>query len=229
MLLPAKLTIHNAAYALDGGTTEFHVTDEAGRDRTVVLVQHASPRPSDSLEALPGRLYVDGELISLRSTEEASLLALLRTADINCTPLPLQNDGLQLSPHHSLILGDDIRQVLHRSPEDNIRAMLTAVVEFVESDAYLHFANRIQQAADPVRYTAWITFESEDRPQAIVLLSRFLGSGVKSARELLDSGAPLAQNATALEVSALVSQYTAAGFTLHIEPTFPWRFDECQL
>jgi hypothetical protein len=126
MVLPAKLTVHNSAYALDGGTTVLQAADEAGGNHAVMLVQHAFPQPSPSLGALPGRLYFDGELVPMRSDLEAGLLSLLRAAEVRYSdPRQDQGERIQLSPN-TLILGEDIRQVLTRGPEDNIRALLAA-------------------------------------------------------------------------------------------------------
>jgi hypothetical protein len=223
MVLPAKLTVHNSAHALDGGTTVLLATDEAGRHRAVMLVQHACPQPNPSLEALPGRLYFDGELVPMRSDLEAGLLALLRSAEVQYFEPPNeQGERIQLSPN-ALIVGEDIRQVLTRGPEDNIRALLAAVVEFVESEAYLRFAERVEQAADPTRYTVWVAWDAETRNQIVVRLGRALGIGLHAARDSLDSGAPLAKDATALEVLEIAGRYSAEGLALRVEPTFRWR------
>jgi len=222
MVLPASLTVHNCAYALDGGTTVLQATDEAGRERGVMLVQHAFPQPSPSLGALPGRLYFDGELVPMRSDLETRVLALLRAAEVRYSgPLPDQCESLQLSPN-ALILGEDIRQVLSRGPEDNIRALLAAVVKYVESEAYLRFAERVEQAADMTRYTVWVAWEPATRNQVVVRLGRILGAGLQGARQLLDSGAPLAEGATALEVSEIAGRYSAEGLALRVEPAFRW-------
>jgi hypothetical protein len=223
MVLPVKLTVHNSAYALDGGTTVLQAIDEAGRNRAVMLVQHAFPQPSPSLGVLPGRLYLDSELIPIRSDLEAGVLALLRAAEVRYSgPCPDPGEGIQLSPN-ALILGEDIRQVLTRGPEDNIRALLAAVVHFVESEGYLRFADRVEQAADTTQYTVWAAWESASRNQVVVRLGRVLGIGLQAARQLLDGGAPLAEGATALEVSELAGRYSAEGLALRVEPAFRWR------
>src|SRR5205809_408595 len=99
MVLPAKLTVHRFAYALDGGTTVLQATDEAGRDRTVMVVQHAFPQPSPSLEAMPGRLYFDGELVPMRSDLETGLVSLLRAAEVRYSEPPTIGASVQLSPN----------------------------------------------------------------------------------------------------------------------------------
>jgi len=82
MVLPTKLTVHNVAYAPDGGTTVLQAIDETGRECAVMLVQHAFPQPSPSLGLLPGRLYFDGGLIPMRSDLEAGVLSLLRDSEV---------------------------------------------------------------------------------------------------------------------------------------------------
>jgi|SRR5579862_2421141 len=223
MEIPARITVHDAAYLLDGGTTVLQATDEAGREHRVMLVQHALPGPSQSLGAVPGRLYFDGELVPMRSDLEAGLLALLRAAEVRYSaPAPDNGERIHLSPN-ALILGEDIRQVLSRSPEDNIRALLIAVVQFVESEEYLRFADRVEQAVDPTRYAVWVAWEPASRNQVVVRLWRVLGTGLQAAREFLDGGAPLADGVTALEVSELAGRYSAEELALRVEPTFRWR------
>jgi hypothetical protein len=221
--LPETLTVHNCAYALDGGTTVLQATDEAGCERFVMLVQHSFPQPSPSLGALPGRLYFDGELVPMRSHLEARLLELLQAAEVRYSGPPgHQGESIQLSPN-ALILSEDIRQVLSRGPVENIRALLAAVVEFVESEAYLRFAERVEQAADTTRYTIWVVWEPATRNHVVVRLGRVRGTGLQGARQLLDSEAPLVEGATALEVSEIARQYHAEGLVLRVEPAFRWR------
>jgi hypothetical protein len=223
MMIPAKLTVHNSMYALDGGTTVLQATDETGREHGVMLVQHAFPQPNPSLGATPGRLYFDRELIPMRSELEAGILALLRTAEVRYSgPSPEQGERIQISPN-AMIVGEGIRQVLTRGPEENIRALLAQAIRFVESEAYLRFAERVEQAADPTRYTVWAAWEPATRNQVVVRLGRVLGVGLQAARQLLESDAPLAERATALEVSELAGRYSVEGLALRVEPAFRWR------
>jgi hypothetical protein len=152
MMLPAKLTIHDSAYALDGGSTLLHAADEAAREHEVMLVQHALPDPDAAL-GIPGRLYFDDELVPIRSDLEVRVLGLLRAAEIRPSHSPPdQSERIPLSPN-ALILGDDLRQVLSRGPEENMRALRAEVIEFIESEEYLRFAVRVEQAADATRST----------------------------------------------------------------------------
>lgn len=223
MVLPTRLTVHKFAYTLDGGTTVFEATDEVGREHAVMLVQHAFPQPSPSLGATPGRLYFDGEQVPMRSELEAGVLALLRNAEIRYSgPLPEHGERIQLATN-ALILSEDIRQVLTRPPEENIRALVAEVIRFVGADAYLRFAEQVEQAEDETRYTVWAAWEPATRNQVIVWLGRVLGVGVQIAREMLERGAPLSEGVSALEVADLSRRYGADGLHLRVEPEYRWR------
>ncbi len=222
MTLPARLTVHNAAYALDGGTTALRATDEAALEHNILLAQHAFPQPSASGGAIPGRLYFDGVLVPLRLDMEASVLALLRAAEVRYSGPPEQRECVDLSPF-ALILGEDIRQALTRHPEENLRALLAEVIRFVESEEYVRFAERVEQGADPTRYTVWVAWEPAQRNRVAVRLGRVLGIGLRAASELLERGAPLAEGVSALEVSGLAGRYATEGLLLRVEPAFRWR------
>ena len=47
---------------------------------------------------------------------------------------------------HRVILGDDIKQVMSRGPEENLRALLAQVIERVESPAYVAYAAEVDRA-----------------------------------------------------------------------------------
>ena len=222
-MFPRRLTFHNSMYLFDGGTTSLRATDEFDREHGVTLVQHAFARISPSLDLIPGRLYFDGSLVPMRSESEFEVLRLLGAAEIRyIEPPPYEGEQIQLSPN-ALMLSDEIRQTLARTPEENMRAQLASIISFVESDDYVRFAEKVEQAADPTLYSVWVVWESTIRNQVLVRLGRVLGIGLPAARELLDRSTPLAEEATALEVSALVDRYSAEGLNLRTEPEFRWR------
>lgn len=223
MAFPQRLSIHNSAFALDGGTTCLQAVDEAGREHAVTLVQHAFPQASRSLDALPGRLYFDGELVPMRSALEAEVLQLLRTAEIRYhATLPERGETFQLSPN-ALIFGEDIRAALTSGPEENMRAMTARIIDFVASEQYLQFAERVEQAADETRYTVRIACDAANRKQALVRLGQADGIGLQAAREMLEQRRPLAENLSALEVSKLADRYRAVGLDVEVEPAFRWK------
>jgi hypothetical protein len=222
--LPARLTLHRYFYALDGGTTAFQATDEAGRDRSVMCVQHSFPHRS-SLDAIPGRLYFDGALVPTRSATEAAVLSLLKHARVQVLDVPFQWERSHLSPN-ALILGEELRQVFSRSPEDNVRALAAKTVAFVESERYLTFQVDVEQAEDPTRYDVWVAWDEESRKRVLVRLGQFLGVGLGRAAEMLDEGRPLATGLPALEVTALAKRYRAAGIGVRVSPEFRWRLPQ---
>jgi hypothetical protein len=142
--LPTILTIYNGAFALDGGTTYLSATDEAGKDHRVLLIQHAFARPDAPPQALPGRLYFDGELISVRSALEGALLKLLRSATVRVKDEPQAEHQDRIS-QKALILGDDIKRVVQGSPEQNLRAMLQGIIDYLASDGYVSFAAKVDE------------------------------------------------------------------------------------
>ena len=221
MQLPQTLTTCDSKYFLDGGTTILEAIDNTGCERSLMLVQHRFPTPSDGLELLPGRLYFSGELIEMRSEEESQLLHLLRTAEFQ-VKAPKDTSGTTIEiASDAIVFGDDIKDVLTRSPVDNLRALAEKIVQYVESEAYLKFSYRVAQAIDPNRYTVWIDWQPDNRNRVLVRLARVLGTGLPGATEFLDNETALATNATALEVGEIAAPYVAAGLTLRAEPPFP--------
>ena len=141
----ARLVLRSSQYFLDGGTTVLTGTDERGRERAVMLVQNAFA--DGNTFGIPGRLHLDGEPVPVRSELESQVVAALRAAEVRYTRPEGEPAGerIQLSPN-ALILGDDIKQVLTRGPEENIRALRDQVVETVESVGYVSFAAEVGRA-----------------------------------------------------------------------------------
>lgn len=148
MTLPKHLVLGGSSYGLDGGTMRLECTDETGQAHTVMLVQTLFP--GGNTFGIPGRLYFDDELIPLRAGAESQLLDLLRSAEVRYTPRPAETTGerIKLSPN-ALVLGDDIKQVLTRGPEENIRGLRDRIVEFVASLRYESFAAEVERARKP--------------------------------------------------------------------------------
>jgi hypothetical protein len=79
---PAQLIVHTVGRRWDGGTLTFHATDEEGFKHLVVLNQRMFLEIKPSPGQIPGRLYFDGWLLGVRSSQEAQLLQLMRAATI---------------------------------------------------------------------------------------------------------------------------------------------------
>ena len=77
---PTTLALWSSRYYLDGGTTILTGTDERGRERVVMLVQSAFA--GGNTYGIPGRLYLDGKPVPVRSELEASVVASLRAAEV---------------------------------------------------------------------------------------------------------------------------------------------------
>lgn len=221
--LPTRLTIRNCAHALDGGTIWLEASDEAGSHREVELIQHASPASSAWPDRIPGRLYFDGQLVPMRSGLETELLALLRSAEVLYEPPVRPKEvAFKLSPKRS-VLGEDIREMCARNPVDNQRALKAELIRFVESEQYIRFAEKVEQAADQTRYDVFIAWDVASQKQVLVRLASVLGISLPAAREMLSGGGRIAQGISALEVSDSIQQYAEKGLALRIEPEFRWR------
>jgi hypothetical protein len=114
--MPLHLEVVTHSFFLDCGSLELKCLDELGEPRVVHLHQRAFPQCHGN-HYLPGRLYLDGEEIPIRSDQETQLLQLLRTAKTQLSGDRLANG--------SWVVDD--------------------VVEFVSSVAYLEFAARVDE------------------------------------------------------------------------------------
>ena len=74
-----RFVLEEADAALDGGSIFLTIRDRSERQHQIELVQSMFLTSADSAR-LPGRLYVDGELIAVRSEQERVLLEGLREA-----------------------------------------------------------------------------------------------------------------------------------------------------
>ena len=136
--LPQSVTLTESSYLLDGGTTILQAKTESGRECRIRLNQRRSGGLGDPAR-LPGRLYVDGELVEVRSERESAVVELLKSASIapeERPPVPAEN---RISKN-ALVLGADIQQVLDSTPQENLRRLRDEVVAFVMSEEYVQIA-----------------------------------------------------------------------------------------
>jgi hypothetical protein len=136
MQLPTQITIVNSCFFLDGGTVILHAITTDGAKCEIQLNQ----RVFAEFYANPGRLYFNQELVEVRSADESRIVQLLKDATVKATvrePTPTDNPPIS---KNALILGDDIREVLESTPEENLRRFRDQIVAFVESDEYVQIA-----------------------------------------------------------------------------------------
>jgi hypothetical protein len=140
MDIPERLVIADAAYASDGGSLWLRVRGPAGASCAVVLWQHLfldSPDP----QRLPGRLYVDGALVPVRSDAERRLLIALREARLEPPPprdVPPRGPGV--------VVGRDLQEYdakIAEGPEAATRHLVEKLIAFVESEEYVALAGRL--------------------------------------------------------------------------------------
>ena len=134
MKFPKAITVIDASYLLDGGTMTLYALTDSGLKCQIRLNQRAFDSYPD-----PGRLYFNDQLIDIRSDDESTILELLKTASI-ISKDRLSSPSENRISKKALILGDDIKEVLENSPEDNLRKFRDNIITFVESDEYVHIA-----------------------------------------------------------------------------------------
>ena len=135
--LPTRVVVRHCAMALDGGTIYLSATDETGRQVSIML---ASSLPSSSMR-VAGRLYFDGDLVPMRSEREAGVLKLLSEARVEASSLPPSRRTSRMA-----IIGNDIKEFLEQSTEENCRAFLHRIMESVQSENYIRFATDDERA-----------------------------------------------------------------------------------
>ncbi|AMV20633.1 hypothetical protein [Planctomyces sp. SH-PL14] len=221
-----RLTIVDGALALDGGTILLDVVDRAGAVHQIVLAQNVTPKIE--LELLPGRLHFDGKPVGVRSTEEASLLNRLKNSDVQlCEELSddvSDDSNASLSP--VIVLGEDLKAWHAKTPGGRLRMLVDTIVERVEAEAYVLFAEKVALAADSTKYTVWPDPDPTTRNRAILQLSRVQKAGVSTARTFLDSGEPLARDISAVAAVEIIETWRAEGLAVRVEPPLKTRAAE---
>lgn len=140
--VPTRIVVRDCAMRLDGGTIHLYATDEAGGELSITLVTTWPAWPR-----VAGRLYVDGDLVPMRSEREAQILKVLSEAKIEAPRLP---PGRRTSG--MAVIGNDIKKFLEQTPEENCRAFIRRIVESVQSENYLGFATDEERALADTSY-----------------------------------------------------------------------------
>lgn len=124
--IPTRLVVNECAMKLDGGTVCVVAVDEHGCQHSIQLV---TPLPSTYAS---GRLYLNSELVPIRSELEARILKLLAEAKITADDQPPSVSTGQIYTASS-----DIAGFFERSPAENCRATIRKIIESVQSEKYL--------------------------------------------------------------------------------------------
>jgi hypothetical protein len=138
--VPDSLVVTTGAYRMDGGSIYLALRGPDGSAHTLNLWQHGLSG-NFSAARPPGALVFDGEVLVPRGADEVALLAALRAADLEPTPVA---GGTRLSPRR-IVLGDDIKHYTDasdRGPDAALRMLVDRVVSFVESEEYVEVAKR---------------------------------------------------------------------------------------
>jgi hypothetical protein len=137
--VPKRLTLAEAHYFLDGGTTVIQGTDEQDRQRSITLTQQMLPRESWFSPPI-GRLYIDGRLVPLRSLAEAAMLAVLEAsvAELRmrpAEPMPASSDEKE-GPGPLVSFGSsDLAELAQiQGQGERMAWMVNQVIDYVRSD-----------------------------------------------------------------------------------------------
>ena len=98
----------------------------------------ASPTPPELPASGP---WLDGDLVPMRSEREAGILKLLSEAGVKAPRLPPSRRTSRMA-----IIGNDIKEFLEQTPEENGRAFIRRIVESVQSESYLRLTTDEERA-----------------------------------------------------------------------------------
>jgi hypothetical protein len=98
---------------------------------------------SETDHRIAGRLYLDGQIVGVRSHLEASLISSIKEAPISLTnvdrPAPKEEPGA------TVVVGEDIADYMsavRASPKAAIQHLVDSLVKFVESEEYVRLADK---------------------------------------------------------------------------------------
>ncbi len=63
---------------MDGGSTTLYFIDDNHQEQTIEIQQHVSKEYYKELSKIPGRLYINDEIIEKRSISEGTILKFLK-------------------------------------------------------------------------------------------------------------------------------------------------------
>lgn len=139
MQIPEEFIVVDGAYASDGGSTYLRLRDGESAEHHLTLWQHMftdNPEPN----RLPGRLYLDGALLAVRSDEERRLIQALRAARLDS---PSAESPPERKRGPGMIVGKDLQDYHARiadGPAAALAHLVRGVLDWVESEAYVELA-----------------------------------------------------------------------------------------
>lgn len=144
MKVPANLTVVEGTYLTDGGSIWLRATDDSGNLHDVFLAQHRLP-PWEGEKYIQGRLYFDGELVVVRSAQEARLVARLKAAPIASLESPTEKKAENRGV--TVVIGEDLQEYHAKMAESKRAALgwlIERLVKFVGSKQYVKLAKKNQ-------------------------------------------------------------------------------------
>jgi hypothetical protein len=140
---PERLRIKEVQYFLDGGTTVILGWDRWWRRRSITLTQHLF-EDNDFFGMQPGRLYLGGYLVPMRSALEQDIITLLRrcVAELREQPQPVHpappaEAAGSGQGGRAVLFGSAVLAALYRmSPQQQEIRHLERVIAYVESEEY---------------------------------------------------------------------------------------------
>ena len=78
---------------------------------------------------------------------------------------------------------------------------------------------------DKTDYDLFILWSDEQRHRVIAAAANILFIGVRTARDRIDSGDPVARAINAVRVKKLARDFSESGFSIRTNPEFPWSLD----
>ncbi len=146
MEIPAQLTFVDGYYFTDGGSIVLLAEDPDGTRHQITLGQHRFLEMYDP-NVLPGRLYFDHLLVSVRSEMEGKVMALLKTGEIvpDEPPEPVKGEG-PTADGPVVVVSDDLKEYyakIAQGKRETIQHLMENVIDFVGSRKYVKVAKKV--------------------------------------------------------------------------------------
>ena len=141
--IEGQLVIHDCAFAMDGGTIYLKGKDDVGNSFEFLLPQHLLPG-NETTGKIPGRLYINGNPVEIRSDHENEILIKLKESKIESE---ISENKSQEPEGPKLIVGQDIKDyysAIEKGLNQAIAFMVMEIIKFVRSDEYLKIAEKFK-------------------------------------------------------------------------------------